>query len=64
MDDGCHGFRASKQLAAEMSTYKTGSDWIRTDANLTGSGLDRMAIFLKIGGSGLDRIKKMYVASM
>jgi len=26
----------------------------------TGSGLDRTAIFLKIGGSGLDRTDKIY----
>jgi len=30
MEIGCHGLRASKQLAAEMSTNQ---DWIRTDAN-------------------------------
>ena len=27
---------------------------------LSGSGLDRTAIFLKIGGSGLDRTKKIF----
>jgi len=28
---------------------------------LVGSGLDRTAIFLKIGGSGLDRTEKIFV---
>jgi len=29
-----------------------------------GSGLDRTAIFLKIGGSGLDRTEKIFVVLM
>jgi len=31
---------------------------------LAGSGLDRTAIFLKIGGSGLDRTEKIFVVLM
>jgi len=31
---------------------------------LAGSALDRTAIFLKISGSGLDRIEKMFVVLM
>ena len=31
---------------------------------LAGSGLDRTAIFLKIGGSGLDLTEKIYVVLM
>ena len=45
----------------------TDQDWIgldRTEANLAGSGLHRTAIFLKIGGSGLDRTEKISVVLM
>jgi len=31
---------------------------------LAGSGLDRTAIFFKIGGSGLDRTEKIFVILM
>jgi len=31
---------------------------------MTGSGLDRTAIFFKIGGSGLDRTEKIFVVFM
>jgi len=31
---------------------------------LAGSGLDRIVIFLKIGGSGLDRTEKIFVLFM
>jgi len=45
-----------------------GSVLDRTGSGLTpilaGSGLDRTAIFLKSGGSGLDRTEKIYVVSM
>jgi len=45
----------------EMSTDQ---HWIRTEAILAGSGVDRAAIFLKIGGSGLDRTEKIFVVLM
>ena len=49
---------------AEMSTDRTGSDWIRTEANfgqiMTGSDCN----FLKIGWSGLDRTEKTFVVLM
>jgi len=51
-------------LIAEMSTDQ---DWIgldRIEANLAGSGLDRTTIFLKIGGTGLNRAEKMFVVLM
>ena len=31
---------------------------------LAGAGLDRTAIFLKIGGTGLDRTEKIFFVSM
>jgi len=40
----------------EMSTEQ---DWTGLKPILAGSGLDRSAIFLKIGGSGLDRTEKI-----
>jgi len=43
---------------------RTESDWIKTEANFGRTGLDRTAIFLKIGGSGLDRTEKMFVVLM
>jgi len=49
---------------AEMSTDRTGSDWIRTEANFGRTGLDRTAISLKIGGSGLDWTEKIFVVLM
>jgi len=51
-------------FTTEMSTDRTGSEWIRTEANFGGSGLDRTAIFFKIGGSGLDRTVKIFVILM
>jgi len=46
--------------------HGTGLD--RTESGLKpifgGSGLDRTAIFLKIGASGLDRTEKIFVVLM
>ena len=40
---------------------RTGS---RLKPILAGSGLDRTAIFLKIGGSDLDRTQKIFIVLM
>jgi len=45
-------FWTDQRCIAELSTDQ---DWI---------GLDRTAIFLKIGGSGLDRTEKILVILM
>jgi len=55
MDDDCHGLRASKQLAAEMSTNQSGSGLTPISA---GSGLDRTAIFWKLADQDWIGLRK------
>jgi len=66
------------ELYPPLSTYmRTGSDWIKIGhgsgldrtgsglkAILNGPGLDQTAVFLKIGGSGLDRTEKIFFVLM
>ena len=54
-------FYVLKMLWAEMRTVWTGSG---LKPVLAGSRLDRTAIFLKIGVSGLDRTDKIFVILM
>ena len=53
---------------AQNTRDEHGSGLDRTGSGLKpildGSGLDRTAIFLKIGGSGLDRTEKIFVFLM
>jgi len=53
---------------SQPSRDEHGSGLDRTGSGLkpilAGSGLDRIAIFLKIGGSGLDRTEKNFVGLM
>ena len=53
--------RSNAKQPPEMSTEP---DWTWTEANFSGSRLDRTAIFLKIGESGLDRTEKIFVVLM
>ena len=54
--------RVHHWCTAEMSTDRTVSDWIRTEANFI--RIEPSASFLKIGGSGLDRTQKIFVVLM
>ena len=53
---------------ALVSRDEHGSGLDRTGSGLkrilAGSGLDRTAIFLKIGGTGLDRTENFFIVSM
>ena len=55
-------------IHAHSSRDEPGSGLDRTGSGLkpvlAGSGLDRTAIFLKIGGSGPDRTEKIFVVLM
>jgi len=59
-----------KSLGSVSTTSRDeqGSGLDRTGSGLkpilVGSGLDRNAIFLKIGGSGLDRTERIFVVLM
>ena len=62
------GFSTVKQFVRPVGRDEHGSGLDRTGSGLKpifgGSGLVRTAIFLKIGGSGLDRIQKIFLVSM
>jgi len=53
-------------LTGSRDEHGSGLDRTRSGLNpiLAGSGLDRTAIFFKIGGSGLDRTEKIFVVLM
>jgi len=68
-----HGILAFLKYNKEVSIrhqskHEHGSGLDRTGSGvkpiLAGSGLDRTAIFLKFGGSGLDRTEKSFLALM
>jgi len=50
-----------RSLTSEGQKSRTGSG---LKPILAGSGLDKTAIFLRIGGSGLDWTEKMFVVLM
>jgi len=59
-------FRHATELVGTRDEHGPGLDRIGSGLKpiLAGSGLDRTAIFLKIGGSGLDRTDKIFLVFM
>jgi len=55
---------AGHQRRARIRLEQTGQADFGLKPILVGSRLDRTAIFLKIGGSGLDRTEKIFVVVM